>query len=195
MKYLSGDLLHFLYKLTTNLDTRDVDSKFYIPGLSSHLNEQKNYSILRNPQITSNKLLSLKPASKNSSKVRDLYFGHLRNVVMISSTNMYTMQTADTDGDTVKVIFNDIYNKAVEQTVKDNKGVTLFYPELEGEKQKISAKSVFQSTKNSFGSRVGIISNEAFAYSVLAYNANDIDNLEIKKIYRDDRVLIVCSFC
>lgn len=177
VKYLCGDLLHFLLKITKNRDVFDLGDKFYIPRLSNQLNINKKYSIIRNPHITSNELLSIPPASNEAHKVRDIYFGHLRDVIMTSASsgNMYTMQTADTDGDMVKLILDDTYNKAVENAVKQNNGRTLFFPELEGNKEKLTKTSIFETTKNTFASRVGIISNDAFSHSLKAYNENNSD--------------------
>ncbi|HCZ24942.1 MAG TPA: hypothetical protein DHV05_08930, partial [Acholeplasmataceae bacterium] len=55
------------------------------------------------------------------------YFGHLKGAIMVDSYSnfMAAMQTADTDGDVIRLIFDDTYNEAVRRSVKMNKNQIL----------------------------------------------------------------------
>lgn len=174
-KYLSGDLLYMLLNITGDVgyQYRGLGSLFYAPG--ENYNISKSYSILRNPHITSKELIQAKPLDISLNSVMEEYFGHLHGVVMINAfTNqMLAMQTADTDGDIVRIIENEVYNDAVKKAIDMNNKRILFFPDLVAKQEKISHNSFFNANKLSFSARIGTMSNHAFSHSVKAYNEND----------------------
>ncbi|BCR35184.1 hypothetical protein [Mariniplasma anaerobium] len=181
VRFLSGDLLELLNQITKGgiyaQGFSDLSDYFYAPSKFNHFIELKNYSILRNPHITSKELVSAKPIPKELNEQREKYFSHLTGVIMLNafSNQMLAMQTADTDGDIVRIISNDIYNDAVKKSNILNRNQILWFPSLKGEEKHPTNENLFTSTINSFSTRIGLMSNHSFSHSIFAYNENDSD--------------------
>jgi len=189
VRILSGDLLELLQHITGEVLYRSgfgrLLDRFYAPSQYTYLSEDKYYSILRNPHITSKELVCAKPIKKEQNTLREEYFAHLTGVVMLNtySNQMLAMQTADTDGDIVRIISNDIYTQsALKSQDYDNKKL-LFFPSLKGAKTYPTKEMLFDATKKSFSTRIGLMSNHAFSHSILAYNEND-SNLKSKEFHK-----------
>ena len=198
VNYLCGDLLENIHQITYKLGIfgsgRELGSRFYLPNKHDSLDTDKNYSILRNPHITNKELATSKPVKAINNVLRKKYFGHLNNVLMIDAyTNkMLAMQTADTDGDMVRLIYNDIYNNAVKTSIDRNNNVILLFPDIKAIDNYIDDESIYETIKNTFSARVGLISNHAFTHSVHAYNENNTSDLVQKEKDRKSAEKLSC---
>ena len=105
---------------------------------------------------------------------------------------MKAMQTTDTDGDTVRSIYNDTYNQAVEKAISYNKGHIILFPEIKAESKMFSAENIYQTIKQTFSARVGLISNQALSHSILAYNENNTSNPIEKEKHRIEAEKLSC---
>lgn len=137
-RYLSGDLLFFLYFIfglekTFNMrNFRQANAKekaflesihlsnqhFYAPkiGKTAQFKHDELYVLLRNPHIIRNENGLLRAWAKsdpNNERVR--YLGHLKGVVMVNPFLLISERLggADYDGDQVKIISDERYIKAV----------------------------------------------------------------------------------
>lgn len=179
VRILSGDLIELLHHITSEFDYRSrfgsLFDRFYAPSQYAILSHDKFYTILRNPHITSKELVCAKPVLKEYNLLREEYFGHLTGVVMLNTfaNQMLAMQTADTDGDIVRIISNDIYTRATLQSQDYDNKKLLFFPSLKGAKTYPTRDMLFDATKKSFSTRIGLMSNHAFSHSIFAYNEND----------------------
>jgi hypothetical protein len=198
VNYLVGDLLDNLHYITFGLATstspEDIGDFFYLPNSHETLVQNKAYSILRNPHITSKELISSKPIPNDKNRTRSRFFGHLNNIIMINAyTNkMMAMQTADTDGDMVRLIYNDIYNQAVQKAIEYNEGNIILYPDIKGEDKLLNNENIYQTIKQTFSARVGLISNHAFSHSIIAYNENFFSDPNAKKKERLEAEKLSC---
>lgn len=122
---------------------------------------------------------------------REKYFGHLKGIIMVDSYSnfMAAMQTADTDGDVIRLIFDDTYNEAVKRSVKMNKNQILFFPSYEPKEQRLNLETMYDVVKRTFNSRIGIMSNDAFSKSIHAYNANSDDESFKEKMRKQTELL------
>lgn len=179
VRILSGDLHELLNKVThkDNYSSpfKDLGERFYAPSQYGHFDEDKYYTILRNPHITSKELVCAKPVLKEYNMIRETYFSHLTGVIMLNTfaSQMLAMQTADTDGDIVRIVSNDIYTQAALKSQEQNKHRILYFPSLSGAKTYPTKDMLFDATKKSFSTRIGLMSNHAFSHSIFAYNEND----------------------
>ena len=118
---------------------------------------------------------------------------------------MLAMQTADTDGDLVRIIANPIYNEAVRKSnqmdsthnhiLQNDMVERLYFPSLKGIKQRPTKENLFESTVASFSTRIGIMSNFALTHSLIAYNENDpnIEKKAFHKIHAEKMSFIIAS--
>jgi len=189
VKILSGDLLELLNQITDGAFYRtgftELSNMFYAPSEYPYYDQSKYYSILRNPHITSKELVYAMPIPKHNNSLREEYFSHLTGVIMLNTfaNQMLAMQTADTDGDIVRIISNDIYTKGVQRSQSINQKRLLYFPSLKGNKTHPTQDMLYDSTKKSFSTRIGLMSNHAFSHSIFAYNEND-SNMERRDFHR-----------
>ena len=185
-RYLSGDLLDFMLRLETKdsiFTSRSKDKtelnrsklKFEPDAFYAPEAKYKNESVctlLRNPHISRNEEVRLKPYRKAESD-REKFFGHLGGVVMVSWDTLTAERLggADFDGDMVKIFTDEIVNRAVTRSKQ--------LPLLKIPSEKPLMRDAndwearFETVKNTFSSRVGQISNAALNRSIIAYNENN----------------------
>lgn len=195
-RYLSGDLLQLLY----NVAKKDVPAseqlkrdRFYAPKRKKARafkakQDEAGYTFQRNPHLTRNEDVMLKPFLSRNDSVRSKMFGHLVGVVMINPTSLAAERLggADYDGDIVRIIKNHTYNRCVAKhfDCKDSTDYNNFnclyhaiiIPHTHAKESVFDNDAKFDTIKSTFSSRTGRINNDAFKYSIFAYNANAQDN-------------------
>lgn len=196
LRFLSGDLLDFIIKISQRSsqalffdDKISEESQailnlplltplqgyFYAPSNYNHFRKGTPYSILRNPHLTSKELVSVSPVNPDSTSLRSRYFSHLTGVVMLNTfTNqMLAMQTADTDGDMVRIITDPIYNQAVIESNKQDENQRILTLPLPSVSKIPTPENMFDALVLSLSTRIGLISNYAFTHSIHAFNENN----------------------
>ncbi len=178
-------------------------SNFYMPGNNIKLERKKFYAILRNPHLSRNEQALAEPYIAKVGSFYDEYFSHLKGVIMLSTNALIPniLGGADYDGDMVKVINDNIINNAL---LKDDEKELAPYKMLkksneEGKTSKCPERCMpvieipslqpitseenddnkFKTIKNSFNSKVGLISNIAVKYAEKEY-FSDVKNAEYK---------------
>ena len=215
IRFLSGDLLAFLHNLAiqnetysfvelpfrmeVNMDRFRADS-FYAPGIAYEHGD--NCTLLRNPHIARNEEIQLSVYPED--EIRDLYFGHLTDVVMVDAKMLAAERLggADYDGDLVRTIADPILNACVrknyqyEFTKKLSNEANiplLMIPSLASKKQSPRDwHARFETVKNTFSSRIGQICNAALDRSVIAYN-EDVDAKKRRQYMYETEVLAILS--
>lgn len=211
IRFLSGDLLELIVRMTYGSAYSPfgllLGDSFYAPSSNNHFEEGREYAVLRNPHITSRELVVSKPISKEKNQIREKYFSHLSGVIMLNAfaNQMLAMQTADTDGDLVRIIANSSYVEAVKKSnLMDSKFnpllqlnivERLYFPSLKGKKENPTKDNLFNSTVASFSTRIGIMSNYALTHSIIAYNENDpdTDKKAFHKVQAEKMSFIIAS--
>lgn len=206
-RYLSGDLLYFLIKIAMLIENfginKDVAKKFYeekclysdrfymaiSPESKFQLKYDKFYTFLRNPHLSRNEQVILKPyAVKNS--LYEKYFSNLVGAVMVSSKYdpivPMALGGADFDGDLVKVVSNKSIVDAVKNSVyEENQKRKLLPISIPSPKNKIQQESAegsisFDTIVNTFSNKVGLISNIAAEIATREYTTNIGKNFQGK---------------
>ena len=194
-RFLSGDLFHMLRVL---LDFPSINTKrqsaFFAGATCEQYQQDAFYApraqydadavctILRNPHIARNEEIQLRAYTANY-RMREHYFGHLTDVLMVDMRILAAERLggADYDGDMVKTIASPIVNKCVSRNYDDfaNGRGNLFnipllmIPSIEPLIRDANDwQARFETVKNTFSSRVGQISNAALNRSIIAYNEN-----------------------
>ena len=168
------------------------EDAFYAPG--AQYSADSVYTILRNPHIARNEEIQLRPYTENYP-MRNYYFGHLTDVLMIDNQVLAAERLggADYDGDMVKTIASPIVNQCVrknydtygdKRTNMDNIPL-LMIPSIDPLIRDANDwQARFETVKNTFSSRVGQISNAALNRSIIAYNENS--TAEERERYRQE---------
>lgn len=206
-RYLSGDLFWLLIFL---LDPNGAKTKrqrtFFAAAMAEQYPEDAFYApgakykadtactILRNPHIARNEELQLNPYAE-SYPMREHYFGHLTDVVMVDNRVLAAERLggADYDGDMVKTLASSIVNRCVqrnydtasEQRLNLDNIPLLMIPSAEPLIRDANDwQARFETVRNTFASRIGQISNAALNRSIIAYNENIPE--EERKRYRQE---------
>lgn len=215
IRFLSGDLLAFLHNLAiqnetfsfvelpfrteVNMDRFRADS-FYAPGVAYEYGD--NCTLLRNPHIARNEEIQLSVYPPD--QIRDQYFGHLTDVVMVDAKMLAAERLggADYDGDLVRTISDPILNACVRknyqykftQRLSNEANIPLLMiPSLASREQSPRDwHARFETVKNTFASRIGQICNAALDRSVIAYN-EDIDEKKRRQYMYETEVLAILS--
>lgn len=193
IRFLSGDLLALLHHIAQNNGAvssyeygfreavqRDFfqDNSFYAPG-AAYVHKD-NCTLLRNPHIARNEEIQLSVYPEDT--LRDRYFGHLTDVVMVDARMLAAERLggADYDGDLVRTISDPILNTCVRRNyeyeyteiLSNNVNLPfLLIPSLASPTQSPDDwYARFLTVKNTFSSRIGQICNAALDRSVVAYN-------------------------
>lgn len=156
------------------------EDSFYAPGAQYDTNSA--CTILRNPHIARNEEIQLRPYTQEN-KMRDYYFGHLTDVLMVDNQVLAAERLggADYDGDMVKTITSPIVNRCVRKNyyeyssdLKNTDNIPLLMiPSVDPLIRDANDwQARFETVKNTFSSRVGQISNAALNRSIIAYNEN-----------------------
>lgn len=194
-RYLSGDLF---WLLTSLLDPHGAKAKrqrtFFAAAMAEQYPEDAFYApgakyeadtactLLRNPHIARNEELQLNPYAENY-QMREHYFGHLTDVVMVDNRVLAAERLggADYDGDMVKTIASPIINCCVQRNYDTASGQRLnldnipllMIPSAEPLIRDANDwQARFETIRNTFASRIGQISNAALNRSIIAYNEN-----------------------
>ena len=187
-RYLSGDLITFLYYLIQGQHENNdqayrlqsmlckemlTESEIYAAGAAYE--SQEHYTLLRNPHIARNEEVLLEPMKKEGV-IRKTYLSHLTDVVMVSSNALIAERLggADYDGDMVKTITEPILNDCVMQNYTAQAVLPLLQiPSAEPLIHNANDwYARFEAIRNTFSSRVGQISNAALDRSIIAYDEN-----------------------
>jgi hypothetical protein len=184
MRYLSSDLFYFLHfiigeKINNNDDL--LLSRFYAPKKEDGINYNKDkyYVLLRNPHLTRNEDVALKPYTFKNT-LRNKYFSHLTSVIMINPENLIAEKLggADYDGDLIKIIDDVDYVNAVlrqNSTSLEGEYPLIKIPSSNSSEAEFNLENEISTIKNTFSSRIGLICNNGFRYSVNGYNENNED--------------------
>ncbi len=187
-RFLSGDLLGLLIHIYKNRPASVAKSddktgkslikeslraeRFYMPQAKIRLSGNDYYSFLRNPHLSKNEECALRPYIAKKGSLYDKYFGHLTGIVMVSVSSLapVTLGGADFDGDMAKIIADDLI---VAATLRDKES----YPEIvripAGQEEKSTVKGVrYEHIKDSYGNRIGQISNLAITLGETEYLAD-----------------------
>ena len=204
-RYLSGDLMRFLYYLTQlTVKTRKSCKKAakrlgweclhgsvaYAPGISFPYTE--HITLLRNPHIARNEE-AIVDLRVDGGILRERYLSHLTYVVMVNAQTLIPERLggADYDGDIVKLIADPLVNACVRRHYTDMETIQMDYrrnlPLLKI--PSVSAKESdandwharFETVRDTFASRVGQICNAAFNRAVLAYDESLPEEERIKE--------------
>ena len=185
-RFLSGDLLGLLIHILRNhFETCGVDDdevlanlkkerlrteRFYMPDAKIRLTGNTYCSFLRNPHLSKNEECALKPYVAKKGSLYDKYFGHLKGVVMtaVDSLAPATLGGADFDGDMVKIINDEIITAATLRDKKDYPEIVMIPSGCE-QTNHVCAGVDYKHVKDSYGNRIGHISNMAIALGESIY--------------------------
>ena len=195
-RFFSDDLLELLVSLLPdNIQRTSRQRTFYTSALLGSFKEPVFYApkaayaygdsctLLRNPHIARNEEVQMM-AHKAKDNMRQFYFGHLSDVVMIPSHTMTAERLggADFDGDMIKTIADPIVNQCVKRNYDslphDPLNPRWNLPLLKIPAEEAQVRSTddwharFETVRDTFSSRIGQICNAALDRSVIAYNEN-----------------------
>lgn len=215
IRYLSGDLLALLYHIanknaalafeeppfrTQVLADQFAKNSFYAPGAAYE--KADSCTLLRNPHIARNEEIQLSVYPEDA--LRDHYFGHLTDVVMVDAKMLAAERLggADYDGDLVRTISDPILNACVRRNyefeqhgmLSNNVNLPLLnIPSMASPKQDPKDwYARFVTVKNTFSARIGQICNAALDRSVIAYNEKT--DPKLRKQYKEEtEVLAILS--
>ncbi len=157
--------------------------------------EQEMYTLLRSPHISRNEEAIAYPL-EDGGKLRKKYLSHLSYVLMVDSRSLIPERLggADYDGDMVKTIADPLLNGCVKNNY-DMYGAPPLLKIPAAEPLISDAKDLkarFETVKNTFSSRVGLISNAALRRGIVAYDENS-DSAERDQARRDTEVLAILT--
>ena len=168
------------------------------------------YSIFRSPHLSRNEQCFMKayiPEEDNSFRatIYKKWFGHLKGVLMLpyGGAQAQALGGADFDGDMVKMIAEPLINQAVAETCESFTGrkrnmdyqrrlPVIMIPGQKGSDKDVSSYVDFETVRNSFSSRVGLISNYAIKCGRAHYWG---EVLESGKQKFDEKDLSKCEDC
>lgn len=178
-------------------------NSFYAPG--TVYEKEDTCTLLRNPHIARNEEIQLSVYPPD--ELRDYYFGHLTDVVMVDASMLAAERLggADYDGDLVRTISDPILNACVRRnyafnSYEENINLTnqanlplLMIPSMTSPKQNPGDwYARFVTVKNTFSARIGQICNAALDRSVIAYNEKTDPKLR-KQFKEETEVLAILS--
>jgi len=193
-RYLSADLLGLLIRFIPAKAKRNTSQRgFFIGAMQSPFEKDSFYApsmkyshdkectLLRNPHISRNEEVQLKPYS-DLENMRKYYLSHLTDVVMVNwdSLTAERLGGADFDGDMIKTISDPIVNRCVKRNSKADTPLLRIPTAAPIIRDASDWKARFETIKSTFSSRVGQISNAALNRSIIAYNENSADEIRDK---------------
>lgn len=201
--FLSRDLLSFMIHVIRQVEVVETEktiehlipqcfgeNQFYIPGYDGNKAEKDIYcGILRSPHLSRNEQCALSQFCPDRDSLYERYFGHLSGVIMVPYDSIVpaALGGADFDGDLVKVIKDNIVNKAILRgayDTYDEHAYTRKYPVSEipsppGSKEKAVGRISFNQLRRTFSNSVGHISNTSLMMNKHEYwNASPNDEYE-----------------
>ena len=196
-RFLSRDLLAFLIHLfeyssvaefpqLERLKEELIDqNSFYAPKMI--LESKQRCAILRNPHLSRNEQCCLEAFVPDSKSIYKEFFGHLKSVVFIAEKSLAAnaIGGADFDGDIIKILTDaEIVNAIVKGCYTDGEKLRRTLPIIEipstanSNKQFISNKIDAVTILNTFGNKIGQISNYALSISQMEYFGDNKDGLK-----------------
>ena len=152
------------------------------------LRKDRRYGILRSPHLSRNEQCSLRPYipdPDDENNVYNLYFSHLKNVIMFpyESIDALSLGGADYDGDKVKIILDRTVNSAILKGSYVLKGKDYVrklpiveIPSLGADSEPAPEVVPYRLVKSTFSNQVGRISNLAIRIGKLEYDPNNTDS-------------------
>ena len=215
VRFLSGDLLEFLEMLLEDPVVKKQRTRSYFSALTGeHFGTTRFYApgaayesdgictILRNPHIARNEEIRLKAydPKREKDQMWHYYLHHLTSVVMVDSRMLAAERLggADFDGDQVKTIADPLVNRCVQRNyeggIENNANLPLLYIPAEEPLLRDADNWLdrYETVRDTFSSRVGQISNAAFARSVIAYNENT-DSAERERCRQEVEMLTILT--
>ncbi len=215
MVWISGDhISHKKKRLIFSSEAKTIKFKenaFFAPG-AKYSNSGK-CTLLRNPHISRNEELQLNAYGKFEN-MRNFYIGGLTDVIIPDPASLAAERLggADFDGDMVKTIADPILNKCVNRNYRRNgtkgqkpvgeddispdiyKNIPLLHIPTEEPRIRDASDwhAKYEIVRDTFSSRVGLISNTAFRKSVIAYNENS-DAEEREKLEHEIEMLAILT--
>ena len=192
VRYLSGDLLSLVsFLVDMGVPTSRKEWRFWTRVWHNPIGDQFYYApqtkyqspgactILRNPHISRNEEMQLKPYNQRDA-IRQSYFSHLSDVVMVDVESMAAQRLggADYDGDMVKIIADPIVERCVERHYHFFRNWTDSIPFLLIPSEDAVIRDAndwhdrFITVRDTFSTRIGQICNAAFQRSIIAYDEN-----------------------
>ena len=135
--------------------------------------EDKDYAILRNPHLSRNEQCAMRPyLPKSDDNLYKKYLGHLAGVVMFpyGSPDAERLSGADFDGDMVKIIDDDMFNKSARDCYLNLPLVQI--PHGKEKEKYIPERLSYDYIKDGFDTQVGLLSNQAIKFGLIEYNEN-----------------------
>ena len=195
MVWIGGDhISHQKKKLIFSSEAKAIKFRgnaFFAPGTKYKTGGK--CTLLRNPHISRNEELQLNVYGKLEN-MRKFYIGGLMDVIIPDPASLAAERLggADFDGDMVKTIADPTLNRCVNRNYRQaGKQEQMIYEEgdippdiyknipllhIPAEEPRIRDANDwharFETVRDTFSSRVGLISNTAFRKSVIAYNEN-----------------------
>ncbi len=195
-RFFSDDLLELLVSLLPdNIRRTSRQKTFYTSALLNHTDPPVFYApkaayayndsctLLRNPHIARNEEVQML-AHRGRDNMRQFYFGHLSDVVMVPSHTITAERLggADFDGDMIKTIADPIVNRCVRRNYESlphdpfNSRWNLPLLKIPAEEAQLRSAddwhARFETVRDTFSSRIGQICNAALDRSIIAYNEN-----------------------
>ena len=151
------------------------------------LRTDRRYGVLRNPHLSRNEQCSLRPYipdEKDEKNIYNVYFKHLKNVIMFpyESIDAISLGGADYDGDKVKLILDRRVNAAILKGAYSLNGKDYVrklpivdIPSLGAEREPVPEIIPYQLVKSTFSNQVGLISNLAIRIGKREYRPDNPD--------------------
>ena len=206
LRYLSGDLLVFLYYIVGGKENEIPSEErlkkysFYAPGGRFYKDEEPlECVLLRNPHISKNENTVSKPWVPFEGSLREKYFRGLDFVCMINGASLIQERLggADYDGDETRIISDPLFVKSVKQDkyykepnfvdrqklgIIPNLYETAVVPSIDTIKENGDSiddgVAIYDTLLNTFGSKVGQYSNDGFKAACVAYSPEHIGDQE-----------------
>jgi hypothetical protein len=195
-RFLSCDLLYFLYRLAKGVEKQQdlsketVDElenvkaacnkncKVYIPNAKE---VQNKVALFRSPHLSRNEDVCAKVF--NGNNYYTTYLSHLKGVVMVGYNSYIpaALGGADFDGDTISIIYDNRIVTAVLSGYAEGQNVSLPFIDIKPLENRDGGSTAPKTNYkyvhpeviwNTFNSRVGQISNAALKIAAVEYNKN-----------------------
>lgn len=194
-RFLSDVLELLLCLIPDNLRLSKRERTFYLAALLNYSNppaffapkaaysHSDSCTLLRNPHIARNEEVQ-RLTHKGKDNMRQYYFGHLSDVIMVSSKTLTAERLggADFDGDMIKTISDPIVNQCVKRNYESlphdlfSNWANLPLLKIPSEEAQVRSAddwyARFETVRDTFSSRIGQICNTALDRSMIAYNEN-----------------------
>lgn len=191
-KIICADLLDLLYFSVHHLSREKYNlpilskNEFYAPN--TLLKNIDKCILLRNPHYSRNEIGVLSPINDEKDDERIKYFKHLSGIIMVNPLSLVAERLggADYDGDQIVLIANKNLEKTINNLLDENnnfKYPVIIIPNTQSSRVDYNYLNVITCFDNTFSSKVGLISNNAFHKSFIEYANDNNDKDEKMPIY------------